>query len=236
MRHVLLIAVNFVREQRWPILVLMLWVVGFSVLGLVVNLHSAADDVLFIFKQLGVYGIAFAVFFGASAIHNERKTRRILAVLSKSVGRGEYLSGLIAGITLSTGIYCFAMGIAGSWILSGAGFPIDRLWWLMLNLLLACLLSSTAAVLFSTFMNPLFATLGTGLALGLPAALARRFGTEWGYPLPAYSLLEVLLKAAFGPQPPMPMKPVYIAMAEAGIFWILAWLIFNRRDIAVAVD
>src|SRR5581483_2462847 len=120
MRQVGLIAINFVREQRWPILVLMLWILVFSVLGLLVDLRRSREDVLFIFKQLAVYGIAFAVFFGASAIHNERKTRRILSVLSKGVGRAQYFSGLLGGFVLAVGIYCFA------WRLPALGFFVRR--------------------------------------------------------------------------------------------------------------
>src|SRR5438105_13433707 len=109
MRHIALIAINFFREQRWPILVLMSWVFLLSVLGLVVDLRKASDDVLFIFQQGVGYGVLFTIFFGASAIHNERKTRRILAVLFKSVGRGQYVSVLIIEIMSSSAMYSFSM-------------------------------------------------------------------------------------------------------------------------------
>src|SRR5262249_58261406 len=95
MRQIALIAINFVREQRWPILVLMLWVVLLAMLGLVLDLQRSREDVLFIFKQLGVYGVAFAVFFGASAIHNERKTRSIMAVIFKGGSRGPLILWLL---------------------------------------------------------------------------------------------------------------------------------------------
>ena len=58
MRAVGLIAINFVREQRWPILVLMIWVVLLAILGLVLDLDKSRNDVRFIFKHLGVYGVA----------------------------------------------------------------------------------------------------------------------------------------------------------------------------------
>ena len=101
MRTIFLIAVNFVREQRWPILVLLLWVLLLAFLGLVTDVHRQREDLLFIFKQVAVYVVVFSVFFGGSAIHNERKSRRILAVLSKAVGRQQYLSGLVGGITIA---------------------------------------------------------------------------------------------------------------------------------------
>src|SRR5581483_3078009 len=121
MRQVALIAINFVREQRWPILVLMLWVVLLAILGLVWDPHRAREDFLFIFKQLGVYGITFAVFFDASAIHNEQKTRRILAILSKNVNRTQYISNLLIKIAVTIAIFSISINVTGSWVLNEAG-------------------------------------------------------------------------------------------------------------------
>ena len=97
MKPVLLIAINFAREQRWPILTLLVWVLLLAFLGLVTDVHREREDLLFVFKQDAVYVLAFSVFFGGSAIYNERRSRRILGVLSKAVGRQQYLSGLVLG-------------------------------------------------------------------------------------------------------------------------------------------
>jgi hypothetical protein len=163
----MLIAVTFVREQRWPIFVLLMWVVLLAAVGLAVDLRRPSDreDVLMIFKQLSIYGVAFAVFFGGSAIHNDRRSRRILAVLSKAVGRRQYLLGLLTGIALAVGLFGFSMGFTGSWVLGQAGFPVAWLWYLILCCMAACLLSACLAVMFSTFLPPLFATLATGLLI-----------------------------------------------------------------------
>jgi len=235
-KHVILIAINFVREQRWPILVLMSWVVALSVLGLAVNARANRDDILFIFKQGAVYGVVFAVFFGASAIYNERKTRRILAVLSKSVGRGEYVTGLLAGIAFSTGIYWFSMGVTATWVLGAAGFSVHTLWQAIACLVVACMLSATVAVLFSTLMNPLFATMATFLFLGIPAVAATRFGSSWAHALPAFFLIDLLMRSSFDSNLVVPWNSVILAVAESVFFWLTAWRVFAQRDIAVAVD
>jgi hypothetical protein len=91
MRGVLLIASNFAREQRWPILLLILGVLALALMGLTVDLHKQQDDALFLFKELSIYGIAFSVFFGGSAINTERRSRRILAVLAKAISRRQYV-------------------------------------------------------------------------------------------------------------------------------------------------
>ena len=236
MRQVKLIAINFVREQRWPILVLMLWVVVVSVMGLLVDLRKSGEDVLLIYKQVAVYGMAFAVFFGASAIHNERKTRRILSVLSKGVGRQQYIAGLLCGIIFAVSIYCFAMAVTGTWILRPAGFPIAHVWFLMLCLMMACVLASAVAVLFSTFLNPLFATLAAILVLALPAAAALQFNSKWGIAIPVYSLIELLMRASFSETWNTRWDLLLLGFLEAGLCWLSASWVFSRRDIAVAVD
>jgi ABC-type transport system involved in multi-copper enzyme maturation permease subunit len=235
-RLVVLVAINFVREQRWPILVLMLWVVVLSGVGLAVDLVRSRGLVLSLFKQSAVYGIAFAVFFGASAIHNECKSRRILAVLSKGVSRARYVSGLLSGIILATGIYSLSMGVTGTWVLGAGGFDLVHLWFLMLCQMLACLLAATVAVFFATFLSPLFAALATFIVLGLPAVTALEFGTQSPVVVPVYLLLQQVTTASFHGQGPVPGTLLLWAVAEAVAFWVVAEWTFSRRDIAVAVD
>jgi ABC-type transport system involved in multi-copper enzyme maturation permease subunit len=233
MRAIGLIAINFVREQRWPILVLMISVVLFSILGLV---EQSRDDVLFVFKQLGVYGVAFAVFFGASAIHNERKTRRILAVLSKGVSRPQYISGLLFGIAIAVTIFSVSMGVTGSWVLTSPSTQSIQIWGLILCLMVACVLSGSVAVLFSTLLNPLFATMATAIVVGVPAVLSLHFGSPWGKAIPAYSLLDQLLQFSFATRKAMPWLLMALAVFEAIILWLAASWIFSQRDVAVSVE
>ncbi|MBV8894014.1 MAG: hypothetical protein JO266_18940 [Acidobacteria bacterium] len=236
MRQVRLIAVNFVREQRWPILVLMLWVGVLSIMGVVVDVRRSGEDVLLIFKQVAAYGVAFAVFFGASAIHNERKTRRILSVLSKGVGREQYVAGLLCGITFAVSLYPLAVAMTGTWILEPAGFPVRHLWFLMLCLLIASILAAAVAVLFSTFLNPLFATLSAILVLGMPAAAAAELDAKWADLIPVYALLELLMKASFSQKWTARWDLVLLGFFESGLCWVAASWVFSRRDIAVAID
>jgi len=234
-RAILLIAVNFVREQRWPIFVLLLWVLLLAFLGLIADIQRQREDLLFIFKQVAVYVVVFSVFFGGSAIHNERKSRRILAVLSKAVGRQQYLSGLVLGVTIACTIYCFALGITGSWTLGEAGFSVRQVWFLMLYLIVASMLAGTIALMFSTFLNPFFAAGATAMVLGLPA-VAAHVGARWEYVIPVYSLSAAVLKSSFKPAGDALWFPLGLAVVETIVFWALAARIFSRMDIAVAVE
>jgi len=235
-KPVLLIAVNFAREQRWPILTLLLWVLLLAFLGLVTDIHRQREDLLFVFKQDAVYVLAFSVFFGGSAIYNERRSRRILGVLSKAVGRQQYLSGLVLGVTMACAVYCFALGLTGSWTLGGAEFPISRVWFLMLCLVAACMLAGTVALMFSTFLNPFFAAGATAMVLGLPALAGQVFGAQWGYVIPVWELGATVLNSSFSSPGRASWAPVLLAAGETLGFWLLSARIFAHVDIAVAVE
>ena len=237
MRAVSLIAINFVREQRWPILVLLLWVLLLAFLGLMTSAARESEDLLFVFKQVALYVVAFSVFFGSSAIYNDRRSRRILSVLSKDVERSEYLSGLVVGIVIASTIYCFALGLTGSWTLGEAGFSVRKIWFLMCCLVAACALAGTVALMFSTFLNPFFAAGATAAAMGLPAALSAAFHlSALAYAIPVYPLTATVLKSSFNAAERESWLPIAIAVLETILLWFLSTRIFAYVDIAVAVD
>ena len=235
-RPIWMIALNFVREQRWPILVLQLWVLGLAALGLLTDFRHDREDILLMFKQLGIYGVAFSIFFGGSAIYNERRSRRILAVLGKAVTRRDYLSGLLLGVMLAAGLFCFVLGFTGSWTLGSIGFSISYLLYLMLCVLAACMLASAVALFYSTHLNPWVSALLTGLTLSVPGALAMQFGDRWGYILPVYNLMKVFMKASFDGSRPTASWAILVALAETLFLWLAASWVFGQIDVAVAVD
>jgi ABC-type transport system involved in multi-copper enzyme maturation permease subunit len=235
-KPVLLIAINFAREQRWPILTLLLWVLLLALLGLVTDIHREREDLLFVFKQDAVYVLAFSVFFGGSAIYNERRSRRILGVLSKAVGRQQYLSGLVLGVTIACAVYCFALGMTGSWTLGSASFPISHVWFLMVCLLAACALAGTVALMFSTFLNPFFAAGATAIVLGFPALAGHLLGPRWGLVIPVWELGATVINSSFDSPGTASWLVVALAGAETVAFWLLSARIFAYVDIAVAVE
>lgn len=237
MKAVVLIAVSFVREQRWPILVMLLWVLLLAFLGLTTEAARQGEDLLFVFKQVAVYVVAFSVFFGSSAIYNDRRSRRILSVLAKAVSRELYLSGLVLGITIASAIYCFALGLTGSWTLGEAGFPIRQVWFLMLCLLAACSLAGTLALMFSTFLNPFFAAGATAAVMGLPFMLSYTSGNpKWGLAVPVYALAAAVLRSSFDSPFSGSWLPIFLAVIETLVFWFIAARIFSYIDIAVSVE
>jgi len=236
LKPVLLIAVNFAREQRWPIFVLLMWVLLLAFLGLVSDIGHNREDLLLLFKYVAAYVIVFSVFFGGSAIYNERRSRRIVSVLSKAVSRQQYLSGLVLGVTLACAVYCFALGITGSWTLGEAGFPVAQVWFLMLSVVAASTLAGTIALTFSTFLNPFFAAGATAAVLGLPALASHELGPQWAYVIPVWELALSVTRASFDFPGTASWSLIELALAQAVAFWLLSARIFSYVDIAVAVE
>jgi ABC-type transport system involved in multi-copper enzyme maturation permease subunit len=236
MRAVLLIAANFLREQRWLALVLVLYAVGMAAMFGLSQQRVSAEDAAFFLRQQSLYAPLFSLFLGVSAIHNERKSRRILAVLSKALTRQQYLAGLLGGILAVLGSYCLAIAISGAWLVGSAHASLEQLWMLLGMTVVTSVLVSAVALFFSTFLTPLFATAATALAVALPAALEQALGRGWGILLPVYSLAAQVSEATLAHHVAADWRPVAIAVVESLLLWALASWIFAGRDITTAVE
>src|SRR5512147_2158668 len=234
MKPVLLIAANFVRENRWPLLTLLGYVIVFG--GAVAFVGgSTPDDAVFFLRSVGVYGLAFTGLMAASGINNERRSRRMLAVLSKGIERWQYLGGLLLGSMLDAAIYCLAIGGVGTLSLSRYGQSPEKLWELVGVLIASFLLAGTVALFFSTFLHPLMATAATAVTLAFLGAIGRVFGGPWANILPSYTLVDAMINFSLHGWR-APWLACGWAIAHALAFSVMAALVFSRRDIAVAVE
>ena len=227
---VFLIAANFVREQRWPLVALVLYVVVFGV-GIALAGGQSAEDTLFLLRSTSMYGLAFAGLLAASALHNERRSRRILAVLSKGIERGQYIAGLLTGVAIAAAIYCGT--IIGAAILAAPA--VKGLADFAVLLMILYIFAATVAMTFSTLMPALLAVACSGLVLAIEGALAHVFGGMWTSVLPPGTLIDAAVTVG-SPEWSMPWAACVSAAVHAVIFWIIAKTIFARRDIAVAVE
>lgn len=221
---------NFVREQRWPLITLLLYVVVFGG-GIALTGGQSEDDTLFMLRSTSMYGLAFTGLLAASAINNERRTRRILAVLSKGLERGEYLGGLLLGAMIASAVYCATIFAVGALATHRVGILL--LFALMLMVLF--LLAATAAMAFSTVFHPLLASACAAMLLGAEGFAARALGGVWLNILPAWTLVDRAVNFGVAGWR-VPWAACAWAIVQAAIFWALATAIFSRRDIAVAVE
>ena len=236
MRAVGLIAVNLLRQQRWIVLLLVAYVAVLMGAGTAVTIHGNYRDLIFLIRQLGSYAVLLGFFSGAVAVHNERRSRRILGVLSKGIERKQYLAGLLLGIALMIGVYGAALGMAGAAALLALGLPVERLLPFLVVLLAACLLAAVLAMFFATFLNPWFALAVSGAVAALPPLLAQLTGGGWEIVLPVYGLGASLSNFAVHRSWQPAWEMVGVALAESLALWLAASWIFARRDITVAVE
>ncbi len=231
---VLLIAGNFVRENRWPLITLLVYVGVFG--GAVAFLASSSlDEAIFFLRSVGVYGLAFTGLLAASGINNERRSRRMLAVLSKGIERWQYLTGLLLGAMCDAALYSLALGGIGTIAVVRHRQPAEAVWMLVGLLITSFLLAAAAALFFSTFLHPLMATATAAVTLALMGAVGRVLGGFWANVLPGYTLADAMIN--FGLRDwNVPWAACAWAVAQSCIFWLLAAAVFSRRDIAVAVE
>ena len=235
MKPVWLIAGNFLREQRWPIVILLGWVALLSALAGFSELRRTPDDVFMLFQQVAVYILVFSLFFGASAIRNELRTRRILAVLSKGISRRQYIAGLLLGIVLAIVMFCVALGVAGAWTLPQAGVPVARFWFLLLGLLAASLLTACMALFFSIFLHPLLATGVTVVIVGAPLLVTAVWNSAWTAIIPVYAILQGFL-SLMERTTALTGWLIVLALAETAALWVVSSWLFGWKDVAVAPE
>jgi ABC-type transport system involved in multi-copper enzyme maturation permease subunit len=231
-----LIAFNFLREHRWPVLILFAWIVltalaagGFG------RERVVADDVVFYVEQQAIYICVFSAFLAADALHNERKSRRILLVLSKAIGRGEYLLAIILGTSVMAIAYAILFGFTGVWLTARAALPSSPLWPMAVLIVAGSLIAATVAMFFSTFLNPYAATAVTLLLFCAPGALhAQRHAGVIGFP--GFPILVNVLQFNFHQHWAVNWLAIIAAVIQTTVFWGMAAAIFNRKDIAVPVE
>ena len=163
-KAVLLIAANFLREHRWPVVILFAWIVltALAAGGFGRN-RVVADDVVFYVQQQAVYICVFSAFLAAGAIHNERKSRRILLVLSKAISRGQYLLAVILGTWAVSFAYALLFGLCGVWLTARATLPSGGVWSIASLVIAGSADRGDSSHIFLDFPEPYVAT---ALALG----------------------------------------------------------------------
>jgi len=236
MKPVLLIAANFLREHRWPVLIMFAWIALTAAAAADFGRdHVASDDVVFYVQQQAVYICLFSAFLAADAIHNERRSRRILLLLSKAVSRAQYLLAIVLGTGAMAIAYALFFGVCGVWLAARAMVSSAPLWPMVVLIVVGSTIAATVALFFSTFLNPYVATAVT-LGLFCAPALLHAQHHRWFVWLPGSPLLRQVVEFSLRPEWSLSPTALIIAVLQSAFFWAGAAAIFDRRDIAVAVE
>src|SRR5260370_26714364 len=166
MSAVLLIAGNFVRQRRWFVLIYPLLAIAFALM-MVLAENSVDPAVLQAYCfQLSIYAVTIATLLACEAEFNERKSRRVLGVLSKGIERRDYLAGLLAGVFISCGLFLAGAMLGTLWIASKLSLPWTPVFEAVLLMWLACCLIAAITTFLATFLHPLLAVLGAAVLAG----------------------------------------------------------------------
>jgi ABC-type transport system involved in multi-copper enzyme maturation permease subunit len=230
MKAILLIAANYIREQRWVVLSLALYPPAMLVFLRILEPQLNVSDLHGFLQQQASFAVLFAIVFAAAAINQDRRSRRILGILSKSVRRSQYIAGLLLGVWGFVAIYVASGLITLALISANAiGYGVR----LIVPAYIAAMAASAVTMFFTTFLPPFFATLVAGIFLGLPAILEMFHIRYADYIMPTFVLMRDL---AVGQDQPLQPEFLLLATGHAIFFWIMASLVFSWRDIAVPIE
>jgi ABC-type transport system involved in multi-copper enzyme maturation permease subunit len=224
---VLLISKSFVRQNRWLLMALAAWPFLFGAFLWSPQGKSSYADVAEVLQQEIIYGVAVVTFLASSAIYNERRSRRIIAVLSKGISRMQYLLGLLLGSLCCAAAYFAAIGGSLLWLLGYSDDVFAAVSTLFLRGCLACLWMAALALLFSTFVYPFFAAAFSAAIAAIPIAMPRANLVF----APA-----ALMRNAMSFSTAVNWTMVSIALLESAAILALGAKIFARRDVTVSVE
>jgi len=198
-----------------------------------------------------LFGVFIAIFVGVGLVYKEIERRTLYAILSKPVGRGEFLLGKYLGLslTLLVNVLIMGVGLSLALIFVKRGFDplVIRIWPAVLLIYVELAILTAVALLFSSFSSPALSALLTffvfiighfsadlkTLAQSMGTAPARWLFGALYYLLPNLSNYNAITPAAHGVSPgaaPLMMAIVY-GFIYVGVLLAATTLIFRGRNL-----
>ena len=234
MHAIFLIGINFVRTQRVAVAVMAAYVIGIA--G-IYRFHTQREDVLFFLRWHAGYAIFLAIMLAIPALQAERKSRRVLAVLSKGIYRWQYLGGILCGCSMISAIFCLLIGVTAAWLAQQGNVEVAGLAGAMTVLFFCCVLSAAIGIFFSVFLHPLFALGVSSIVLSLPLLLNQSgLPAPWSLFPPAAFFHIAEMNSGFQHLGNAMPALSLIAILQTLIFWLAASAIFERRDVTISPE
>jgi ABC-type transport system involved in multi-copper enzyme maturation permease subunit len=195
-----------------------------------------------------LFGAFISIFVGVSLVSKEIERRTLYAVLSKPVGRGEFIVGKYLGLCLTLLVNIFIMGVGVSLALAfvGGGGLALSIWGAVFLIFLELAILTAVAIVFSSFSSPALSALLTFLVfiIGNFSASLRDFAENLGsdaakiffnflyYFFPNLSHYGFITNAAHGDIPNFNVigSAFLYALVYISILIAAAILIFSRRN------
>jgi ABC-type transport system involved in multi-copper enzyme maturation permease subunit len=198
-----------------------------------------------------LFGAFIAILVGVGLVYKEIERRTLYAILSKPVGRGEFLLGKYLGLCLTLFVNVMVMGVGVSlaliYVRRGWDPLVARVWPAVFLIFFELMILTSVALLFSSFSSPALSALLTffvfiighfsadlnSLAHSMGSAPARWFFAGLYYVLPNFSNYSVITATAHGVTPSAGSIAVAViyAFVYIGVLLAATTLIFRRRNL-----
>jgi len=197
-----------------------------------------------------LFGAFIAIFVGVGLVYKEIERRTLYAILSKPIGRGQFLLGKYLGLCLTLLINVAIMGIGVSvaliYLRRGWDPLVVKIWPAILLIYFELMILTGVALLFSSFSSPALSALLTffvfiighfsddlnALAKSSGSAAARALFRALYYLLPNLTHYSVITPTAHGIAPDagaVGLAAAY-AIVYSAVLLAAATLIFGRRN------
>jgi len=198
-----------------------------------------------------LFGVFIAIFVGVGLVYKEIERRTLYAILSKPVGRGEFLLGKYLGLclTLLVNVLTMGAGLSLALVFVKRGFDplVIRIWPAILLIYVELTILTGVALLFSSFSSPALSALLTffvftighfsadlkTLSQAMAGAPARWLFSGLYYLLPNLANYNIITTSAHGVLPGA--RPVILAIVYGLIYVAVllaaTTLIFRRRNL-----
>ena len=235
MKSVLLLALAFVRHNIWLLIMLLLWPWLFSGVLSFAGENQVSDYAANL-QQEAFYGIVIIGFMATAALNNEQKSRRIIAVLSKAVSRGQYLGSFLVGVSLVGLCFALSIGLATWTATLRIQAPVIHLPAFLLAVLISALWIASLSLMFSTFLPPLLTTIFTGAGVGLTLFGFHSASRTWNVLVPASSIFAALATNPLSPWWRIDWFSLAGATVEIFVFLAIGAWAFQYRDLTRALE
>jgi hypothetical protein len=233
MRAILLLGANFARTQWLAVAILTAYFAG---IGVLFGWHEPRPDARFFLQWHSFYVVLIAGMIALPAVWSERRSKRVLAVLSKGIGRWQYLGGILCGSTIISAWLCVLVGFITAWLCREGGIATEGLAALMLVLFVCCTTAASAALFCSVFLHPLLAAVATSVLLLLPLATESAGWYLPGELFPVSAVLRIIRIFQFRPPGTGIWGVALGALLETMLFWAAATAVFARRDVTTSPE
>lgn len=199
---------------------------------------------------VSLFGVIIAIIIGVSLVSKEIEKRTLYTVLSRPVGRWEFIVGKFVGLagTLVVNTFFMAIGVFAALLYVGHGFQAGDGWIVvaLYFIILQFFVMTALALLFSSFSSPLLSAIFAfslfvigsfaedlrGFA-SMAQGVSRWLATGAAYLLPNLSSLNVITSVAH--QQPISGQLIFsntlYALMYTGMALSGAVLVFERRNL-----